>query len=86
MESKFEGNFTQQDAIPEIAIERANEVLRSGRLHRYNLAENEIGEVGLLETEFAKFVDKGILPPEYEGIFEIKDLLLLTCTKLFFID
>ena len=56
MESKFEGNFTQQDAIPEIAIERANEVLRSGRLHRYNLAENEIGEVGLLETEFAKFV------------------------------
>ena len=49
MENKFHGNFTQQDGLPEIAIERATHVLRSGRLHRYNLGKDEIGEVGSLE-------------------------------------
>jgi len=39
MEKKFHGNFTQQDGLPEIAIERATRVLRSGRLHRYNLVK-----------------------------------------------
>jgi hypothetical protein len=39
MENKFHGNFTQQDGLPEIAIERATRVLRSGRLHRYNLVK-----------------------------------------------
>ena len=32
MENNFHGNFTQQDGLPEIAIERATRVLRSGRL------------------------------------------------------
>lgn len=49
----FEGNFTQQEPIPEAAIEAAVAVMRSGRLHRYNLAPGELGEVGLLEQEFA---------------------------------
>ncbi|MGP1357775.1 DegT/DnrJ/EryC1/StrS family aminotransferase [Roseicyclus sp.] len=51
----FKGNFTQQEPIPEAAIEAAVAVLRTGRLHRYNLAPGEAGEVALLEEEFAAF-------------------------------
>jgi len=50
----FQGNFTQQEPIPEAAIARAVEVMRSGRLHRYNTAPGEISETVLLEQEFAK--------------------------------
>ncbi|MEM6375420.1 MAG: DegT/DnrJ/EryC1/StrS family aminotransferase, partial [Pseudomonadota bacterium] len=49
----FKGSFTQQEPIPEDGIAAAMEVLRSGRLHRYNLGPDEVGEVGLLEREFA---------------------------------
>lgn len=49
----FTGNFTQQEPIPENAIEAAVAVMRSGRLHRYNLDPGELGETGLLEQEFA---------------------------------
>ena len=49
----FKGNFTQQEPIPEAAIDAAVEVMRSGRLHRYNTAPDEKGEVALLEEEFA---------------------------------
>lgn len=52
----FKGNFTQQQPIPEEAIDAAVEVMRSGRLHRYNLVEGEEGEVSLLEQEFAAAV------------------------------
>ncbi len=51
----FAGNFTQQEPIPEAGIEAATAVLRSGRLHRYNLAPGEVGEVSLLEEDFAAF-------------------------------
>lgn len=51
----FTGNFTQQEPISEEAIQEAVAVLRSGRLHRYNLAEGESGEVALLEEEFAGY-------------------------------
>ncbi|WP_321362784.1 DegT/DnrJ/EryC1/StrS family aminotransferase [uncultured Celeribacter sp.] len=51
----FRGNFTQQEPIPEEAIEAAVAVMRSGRLHRYNTAPNEAGEVALLEEEFAAY-------------------------------
>ncbi|MFW5641230.1 MAG: DegT/DnrJ/EryC1/StrS family aminotransferase [Roseicyclus sp.] len=51
----FTGNFTQQEPIPEAAIEAAVAVMRSGRLHRYNLAPGEAGEVSRLEEEFAAF-------------------------------
>ncbi|WP_343564035.1 DegT/DnrJ/EryC1/StrS family aminotransferase [Kiloniella sp. b19] len=54
-ESIFKGSFTQQEAIPEDAIEAAVAVLRSGRLHRYNLAEGETGSVAGLEREYAKW-------------------------------
>ncbi|UWQ80497.1 aminotransferase class I/II-fold pyridoxal phosphate-dependent enzyme [Leisingera sp. S132] len=53
MSEKFTGSFTQQEPIPEDAIEAALAVLRHGRLHRYNVAEGEPGETALLEQEFA---------------------------------
>ncbi len=52
MSERFEGNFTQQEPISEDAIAAAVAVLRSGRLHRYNTAPIEPGEVALLEQEF----------------------------------
>ena len=55
MSEIFKGNFTQQEPIPDDGIEAALEVMRSGRLHRYNLVGDEVGEVGLLEREFAAF-------------------------------
>ena len=51
----FKGNFTQQEPIPEDGIAAAMDVLRSGRLHRYNLAGDQTGEVALLEQEFAAY-------------------------------
>jgi len=51
----FTGKFTQQEPIPEAAIEAAVRVMRSGRLHRYNLIGDEEGEVSALEREFAAF-------------------------------
>ena len=51
----FTGKFTQQEPIPEAAIAAAVSVLRSGRLHRYNLIGDEEGEVSALEREFAAF-------------------------------
>ena len=55
MKQSFTGNFTQQEPIPEAGIEAALRVMRSGRLHRYNVAEGEVGETALLEQEFAAF-------------------------------
>ncbi|WP_127900224.1 DegT/DnrJ/EryC1/StrS family aminotransferase [Solirhodobacter olei] len=49
----FTGSFTQQEPIPEEAIEAAVAVMRHGRLHRYNTVPGEAGEVALLEEEFA---------------------------------
>ena len=53
----FNGNFTQQEPIPESAIARAVDVMRSGRLHRYNVVEGEVGETALLEREFADYMN-----------------------------
>jgi dTDP-4-amino-4,6-dideoxygalactose transaminase len=55
MSEIFEGNFTQQEPIPEEAIEAAVAVMRTGRLHRYNTAPGEESEVSLLEREFAEW-------------------------------
>jgi dTDP-4-amino-4,6-dideoxygalactose transaminase len=49
----FAGSFTQQEPIPEEAIAAAVAVLRSGRLHRYNIAAGETPEVALLERDYA---------------------------------
>lgn len=49
---RFSGSFTQQDPIAPEAIAAAVAVLRTGRLHRYNLAPDEQGEVAALEAEY----------------------------------
>ena len=49
---RFTGSFTQQEPIPAVAIDAAVAVLQSGRLHRYNLAADEAGEVAQLEAEY----------------------------------
>ena len=51
----FTGSFTQQEPIHEEAIEAAVRVLRSGRLHRYNVSPGEVSETALLEQEFASY-------------------------------
>ena len=56
MSPNFTGNFTQQLPIPEEAIERAVAVMRSGRLHRYNVADGEVPETVRLENEFAAYM------------------------------
>jgi len=48
----FSGSFTQQEPLPPDAIKAAVGVLQSGRLHRYNLALGEPGNVAMLEAEF----------------------------------
>ena len=53
---KFNKSFTQQQPVSETAITRAVDVLRSGRLHRYNTVEGEISETSLLEAEFAAYL------------------------------
>ena len=50
----FSKPFTQQEPIPEAGIERAVEILRNGRLHRYNTLPDEISEAELLEKEYAE--------------------------------
>lgn len=56
MSEIFKGSFTQQEPIPEEGIEAAVAVMRSGRLHRYNTAVDELAETVLLEQEFAASV------------------------------
>ena len=50
---RFDKPFTQQEAIPEAGIDAAVELLRNGRLHRYNVVPDELSETALLEQEFA---------------------------------
>jgi dTDP-4-amino-4,6-dideoxygalactose transaminase len=52
----FRKEFTKQERLPADAIERANELLQSGRLHRYNNAPGEESDASLLEREFADYV------------------------------
>ena len=52
---RFDKPFTQQEPIPDSAIDSAVRVMRSGRLHRYNTLEGESGEVERLEAEFAGY-------------------------------
>ncbi len=56
MDDVFKGSFTQQEPIPDDGIAAATDVMRSGRLHRYNIAEGEVPEVVRLEREFADYL------------------------------
>ena len=51
----FDKPLTQQEPIPENGIARAVEIMRSGRLHRYNVFADETSEVSLLESEYATY-------------------------------
>lgn len=53
MNERFEKSFTQQAPIPEEGIAAAVEVMRSGKLHRYNTGPGEVSETEHLEAEFA---------------------------------
>jgi dTDP-4-amino-4,6-dideoxygalactose transaminase len=52
----FSKEFTRQESLPPEAIERANQLLGSGRLHRYNTAPGEPSDAALLESEFAAYL------------------------------
>ena len=51
----FQKTFTQQESIPQNGIDRAIDILKTGRLHRYNLAAGEDSEASLLEQEYAAY-------------------------------
>ena len=51
----FTKPFTQQEPLPEDGIDRAVEILRTGRLHRYNVAAGEEAEASLLERDYAAY-------------------------------
>jgi len=55
-EAKPVESVTTIDAIPDAAIERAVEVLKTGRLHRYNTVADEASEATELEEEFAAYM------------------------------
>ncbi len=48
----FSKPFTQQEQIPDAGIDRAVEIMKTGRLHRYNLVANEDSEASSLEVEY----------------------------------
>lgn len=52
----FNKEFTRQTPIPEQGIDRAIELMRSGRLHRYNTTAGETAEAALLEQEYADYM------------------------------
>lgn len=53
----FSKDFTLQEPISEKGIEKAINILRSGKLHRYNVKPGEKSETSLLEEEFAKYME-----------------------------
>ena len=53
MTTIFQKPFTQQEPIDDDTIDRVVEILKGGRLHRYNTLEGETGEAALLEKEYA---------------------------------
>lgn len=57
-EKVFSKDFTLQEPICDEGIERAVAVMKSGKLHRYNLNPGEIGETGHLEEAFAAYMGK----------------------------
>jgi len=55
---RFTKDFTLQEPIGDQAIEKALAILKSGKLHRYNVDPGEKGEAALLEEEFAAYMGK----------------------------
>ena len=55
MQKNFTKLFTQQEGMPDEVIDRAVEILKGGRLHRYNTLADETAEAALLEQEYAQY-------------------------------
>lgn len=53
--SVFEKSFTQQEGMPQSTIDRAVEIMKGGRLHRYNTMADEVSEAAMLEEEFGEY-------------------------------
>ncbi|MEM8650246.1 MAG: DegT/DnrJ/EryC1/StrS aminotransferase family protein [Pseudomonadota bacterium] len=53
--SVFSKPFTQQEGMSEEIISRISDILRGGRLHRYNTLEGETSQASLLEKEYAEY-------------------------------
>ncbi len=53
MQRTFSKPFTQQEPISEALIERVSDIMRTGRLHRYNTVDGEIAEAAALERDYA---------------------------------
>lgn len=51
----FTGSFTRQEGLDETAIAAATDILRSGRLHRYNSVPGEISKASELEQAYAAY-------------------------------
>ncbi|MCF6247239.1 MAG: aminotransferase class I/II-fold pyridoxal phosphate-dependent enzyme [Desulfobacula sp.] len=58
VKKQFSKDFTLQEPINDQGIEKALAILKSGKLHRYNVEQNEKGETALLEEEFAAYMGK----------------------------
>ncbi len=54
----FSKSFTRQEPIGDQAIEAAVAILKSGRIHRYNVGKDGISQAALLEKEFAGYMGK----------------------------
>ncbi len=55
---RFTKDFTLQEPINDRGIEKALAILKSGKIHRYNVEPGEKGEAALLEEEFAAYMGK----------------------------
>ncbi|MGH1482368.1 MAG: aminotransferase class I/II-fold pyridoxal phosphate-dependent enzyme [Geminicoccales bacterium] len=53
MTTPFMGTFTRQTPLPDEAIKAAERIFSSGDLHRYQGPSSLMGDVALLEQEFA---------------------------------
>ena len=51
----FSKAFTQQEPLPQEAINNAVAVMQGGRLHRYNVNQGETSQTALLEQEYADY-------------------------------
>lgn len=52
----FNKEFTLQESIPAAGIDAALEILKTGRLHRYNVMPGELGAAAELERAFAAYM------------------------------
>ncbi len=57
-EKVFTKDFTLQEPICDEGLEKALKILKTGKLHRYNVNIDEKGEAALLEEEFASYMGK----------------------------